>query len=64
MTYLSQSQINEILSLLPENTSSEDIASADNVHVFFQPDDDRFPGSFFRIPGLPEPGRTTWSLTK
>jgi len=27
-------------------------------------DDDRYPGSFFRIPGLPKPGNTTWSLAK
>jgi hypothetical protein len=26
--------------------------------------DDRFPGSFFRIPGVPQPGKTTWSLAK
>lgn len=26
--------------------------------------DDRFPGSFFRIPGVPSPGKTTWSLTE
>lgn len=26
--------------------------------------DDRYPGSFFRVPGLPAPGKTTWSLTK
>jgi len=24
--------------------------------------DDRYPGSFFRIPGIPVPGKTTWSL--
>ena len=24
--------------------------------------DDRYPGSFFRIPGSPVPGKTTWSL--
>jgi hypothetical protein len=24
--------------------------------------DDRYPGSFFRIPGPPIPGRTTWSI--
>jgi hypothetical protein len=24
--------------------------------------DDRYPGSFFRIPGVPIPGKTTWSL--
>ncbi len=26
--------------------------------------DDRFPGSFFRIPGRPFPGRTTWSVVE
>lgn len=24
--------------------------------------DDRFPGSFFRIPGAPIPGKTAWSI--
>jgi hypothetical protein len=24
--------------------------------------DDRYPGSFFRIPGQPMPGKTTWSI--
>ncbi|MDD2740089.1 MAG: hypothetical protein PHR94_14270 [Methylomonas lenta] len=27
-------------------------------------EDDRYPGSFFRVPGLPTPGNTTWSLAK
>jgi hypothetical protein len=27
-------------------------------------EDDRYPGSFFRVPGVPRPGKTTWSLTK
>ena len=27
-------------------------------------EDDRYPGSFFRIPGIPSPGKTTWSLAK
>ena len=27
-------------------------------------DDDRYPGSFFRVPGVPVPGKTSWSLTK
>jgi hypothetical protein len=26
--------------------------------------DERFPGTFFRIPGVPQPGKTTWSLVK
>ncbi|MGZ8165676.1 MAG: hypothetical protein ACXW04_09725 [Methylobacter sp.] len=25
--------------------------------------DDRYPGSFFRIPGMPVPGKTAWSIT-
>ena len=25
--------------------------------------DDRYPGSFFRIPGAPITGKTTWSLS-
>lgn len=27
-------------------------------------DDDRYPGSFFRIPGVPVPGKTSWSVVK
>lgn len=31
--------------------------------VFEAPDqDDRYPGTFFRIPGVPTPGKTTWSI--
>lgn len=26
--------------------------------------DDRFPGTFFRLPGIPVPGKTTWSPSK
>lgn len=28
------------------------------------PGDDRYPGTFFRVPGRPVPGKTTWSLKK
>lgn len=44
-----------------EDGQSQRIASqnhATNVQ------DDRYPGSFFRIPGIPAPGKTTWSLVK
>lgn len=27
-------------------------------------EDDLYPGSFFKVPGLPTPGNTTWSLAK
>lgn len=26
--------------------------------------DERYPGTFFRVPGVPLPGKTTWSLVK
>lgn len=26
--------------------------------------DDLYPGSFFRIPGIPSPGNTAWSLSE
>lgn len=26
--------------------------------------DDNYPGTFFRIPGIPVPGLTTWSLSQ
>jgi hypothetical protein len=30
----------------------------------FSEPDDRYPGSFFRIPGVPSLGKTTWSLVE
>ncbi|MDD5276272.1 MAG: hypothetical protein PHR16_09340 [Methylovulum sp.] len=36
-----------------ESTDADELAGLD---------DDRFPGSFFRIPGAPVPGKTSWSL--
>jgi len=27
-------------------------------------DDERYPGSFFRVPGVPVPGKTYWSVSK
>lgn len=30
--------------------------------IDFLDGDDEFPGTFFRIPGTPVPGKTTWSL--
>ena len=29
-----------------------------------QEQDERYPGTFFRVPGVPMPGKTTWSLAK
>ena len=51
---------------LPKSTV-ESTAKADAVQQY-QPHqdvpDDRYPGTFFRIPGVPTPGKTTWSLVK
>ena len=27
-------------------------------------EDDRYPGTFFRVPGVPVPGKTGWSITQ
>lgn len=27
-------------------------------------DDDRYPGSFFRTPGVPTPGKTIWGINR
>ena len=43
----------------PENVEMGLISSALEI-----PDqDDRYPGSFFRIPGAPIPGKTAWSIS-
>lgn len=26
-------------------------------------EDDRFPGSFFKVPGTPRPGKTAWRIS-
>lgn len=47
---------------------NEDIENLTNepevLTVFEVPEqDDRYPGTFFRIPGMPVLGETTWSIT-
>lgn len=47
---------------------NEDIENLTNEpevpKVFEVPEqDDRYPGTFFRIPGMPVLGETTWSIT-
>jgi hypothetical protein len=34
-----------------------------NLHAPEAPDD-RYPGTFFRRPGVPIPGKTTWSIVR
>jgi hypothetical protein len=35
-----------------------------NSAVDMPSEDDRYPGTFFRIPGIPVPGKTTWTVSK
>ena len=44
-----------------ENEKPVTEPQVDNEPEFLD-QDDRYPGSFFRMPGLPIPGKTTWSL--
>lgn len=44
-----------------ENSSSVD-SKKDSKELPFE--DDRYPGSFFRVPGVPVPGKTSWNITK
>jgi hypothetical protein len=34
------------------------------AHQSLPEPDDRYPGSFFRVPGVPVPGKTAWSIVK
>lgn len=42
--------------------STLSVKQPDNESIANPICDDRYPGSFFRIPGLPTPGKTTWSI--
>ena len=43
--------------------ASVPVVSASVVSSAAQEPDDRYPGTFFRIPGMPMPG-TSWSLSE
>lgn len=47
-----------------ENARGSAAASETAPDRTIQEPDDRYPGTFFRIPGLPTPGSTAWSLTE
>ncbi len=49
---------------LEMSANTQEGTSAQNARQMRPTDDDRYPGSFFRVPGVPKPGKTTWSLTK
>lgn len=39
------------------------VAPPANLQAYEQPDD-RYPGTFFRVPSVPIPGKTTWSIIR
>lgn len=48
-----------------EIVEKENIVLADSIHKQTQNQpvqDDNFPGTFFCIPSVPRPGKTSWSL--
>jgi hypothetical protein len=63
MTHIYQSQ-HTIQSDLLLSDQTVKANSQDPAAVGLIENDDRFPGSFFRIPGVPSPGKTAWSLVK
>lgn len=46
------------------NSESRNAMLAEHAAQARLTDDERYPGSFFRVPGVPKPGKTTWSLAK
>jgi hypothetical protein len=59
--YKSQQVANSTISL-NDQTAGSSVPEAISAGLI--EGDDRFPGSFFRIPGVPLPGKTTWSLAE
>jgi hypothetical protein len=44
---------------------ADDLQCPDTMQMHLSvPGDDRYPGTFFRLPRMPVPGKTSWSLTK
>ncbi|MDD2762293.1 MAG: hypothetical protein PHH11_18595 [Methylomonas sp.] len=49
---------------LEVNAHAQEGFSSQNAAPAKPCDDERYPGSFFRVPGVPKPGQTTWSIAK
>ncbi len=62
MKEFSEDLISELPLLLVSETPTVASTKQANVIAATYVDDDRYPGSFFRIPGRPIPGKTTWSI--
>ena len=47
-----------------KKNSSPSQEPIEKVQIDKQPcEDERYPGSFFKVPGTPRPGRTTWRIS-
>lgn len=61
----SQSQAGVIAVVLAGSQSNaEPLTISDKNRQLAGVADDRYPGSYFQIPGVPVPGKTTWSLVR
>lgn len=49
---------------LSRNVGNATLESNTAAQVSAALDDERNPGSFFRVPGVPVPGKTYWSVSK
>lgn len=59
--YAVEPALQNIETQLPEsNQTNRSVIAMANLDIPDQ--DDRYPGSFFRIPGRSVPGKTTWSI--
>jgi hypothetical protein len=52
---------NQQKSVVPRN---EQAVTSKQPLIQHDAPDERYPGTFFRVPGVPMPGKTTWSLAK
>ena len=52
---------NEFVEAQPDRDDALTGADPMQMHLSV-PGDDRYPGTFFRVPRMPVPGKTSWSL--
>lgn len=48
---------------LDKNTPSSPAPVKQTPKQSLPVEDDRYPGSFFKVPGVPRPGKTAWRLS-
>lgn len=53
--------------IISKNSPSLTVAPAtkqSSMGLELEVPDDRYPGTFFRVPAVPRPGKTTWGLVQ